>query len=107
MEQGLNRVFRRLGLLYPPDDILAAYRGVTSHIPKLRGNAVEYLENALQTDHRALVLPLVEQANDALPEFVASRYGLRPMATRSRSRRSCRERRVAPHRRPLRGRRPA
>ena len=79
MEQGLNRVFRRLGLLYPPDDILAAYRGATSHVPKLRGNAVEYLENALQTNHRALVLPLVEQANDALPEFVTSRYGLRPM----------------------------
>src|SRR5262249_11344710 len=66
-------------LLYPPSDILAAYRGVTSGAPKQRGNAVEYLENALNAGHRALVLPLVEQREDLLLGFVASRYHLQPM----------------------------
>jgi hypothetical protein len=80
LEQGLARVFRRLGLLYPPSDILAAYRGVTSATPKLQGNAVEYLENALHSGHRALVLPLVETSEDALLAFVASRYKLAPLS---------------------------
>jgi hypothetical protein len=79
MEQGLTRVFRRLGLLYPPTEILAAYRGVTSSTPKLYGNAVEYLENALQAHHRGLVLPLVEPSEDARLTFVAGRYNLGPM----------------------------
>jgi hypothetical protein len=80
MEQGLIRVFRGLGLLYPPNDILAAYRGITSSTPKLRGNAMEYLENALHADHRGLVLPLVEPSEDARLTFVAGRYKLGPMA---------------------------
>ena len=79
MDQGLVRVFRRLGLLYPPRDILAAYRGVTSNTPKQRGNAVEYLENALHPGHRALVLPLVEPSEDMLLGFVANRYKLSPL----------------------------
>jgi AAA family ATP:ADP antiporter len=78
MDQGLVRVFRRLGLLYPPRDILAAYRGVTSNTPKQRGNAVEYLENVLNPGHRALVLPLVEPGEDMLLGYVANRYKLSP-----------------------------
>ena len=79
MEQGLARVFRRLGLLYPPTDILAAYRGVTSNAPKQRGNAVEYLENALHPSHRALVMPLVEPSEEVLLSVVAERYKLSPV----------------------------
>ena len=77
-EQALNRVFRRLALLYPPQNILAAYRGVTSGEPRARGNAIEYLENALAADHRALVLPLVDDGGDEARIRVAEqRYGIR------------------------------
>ena len=79
MDQALIRVFRRLGLLYPPTDILAAYRGVTSDTAKQRGNAVEYLENALRSEHRSVVLPLVEASEDARLKFVSTHYKLGPM----------------------------
>ena len=79
MDQALVRVFRRLGLLYPPTDIFAAYRGVTSHAAKQRGNAVEYLENALSAGHRALVMPLVEPSDGVLLGVVADRYKLSPV----------------------------
>ncbi len=78
MDQALNRIFRRLGLLYPPSEILAAYRGVTSESPKRWGNAIEYLENALSAEHRNLVLPLLESRSDEVRLGVAeTRYGFR------------------------------
>jgi AAA family ATP:ADP antiporter len=64
MEQALDRIFRRLALLYPPRDIHAAYRGVTSGDARERGNAVEYVENALAAAHRDIVLPLVDAPDD-------------------------------------------
>ncbi len=78
MEQALNRVFRRLALLYPPQNILAAYQGVVSGHARLRGNAIEYLENALAPEHRGLVLPLVDDTGDAgRLRLAEQRYGLR------------------------------
>jgi hypothetical protein len=71
-------MFRRLSLMYPPAEIRAAYQGVISQHPKPRGNALEYLENALASEHRALVLPLVEETGDEEKLRLAdSRYGIR------------------------------
>jgi ATP:ADP antiporter, AAA family len=64
MDQALNRVFRRLALLYPAGNVYAAYRGLTAPDPKARGNALEYLENVLTQDHRGLVMPLVGDTSD-------------------------------------------
>jgi len=77
MDQSLNRVFRRLALLYPAQEIHASYRGVLSEDPRARGNAIEYLENALGTAHAALVMPLVAGAGDeALLKLAGERYGM-------------------------------
>jgi ATP:ADP antiporter, AAA family len=79
MEHALDRVFRRLTLLYPVTDLVAAYQGVRSSDPRLRGNAIEYLENALAPDHRRLVLPLVDDSGDAARLRLAEQlYGFRP-----------------------------
>ena len=79
MDFALDRVFRRLALLYPASDLLAAYQGVRSGQPRLRGNAIEYLENALAQDHRRLVVPLVDDSGDAARLRMAEqRYGFRP-----------------------------
>lgn len=79
MEFALDRVFRRLALLYPPGDVLAAWQGVRSSQPRLRGNAIEYLENALAQDHRRLVVPLVDDSGDAARLRLANQsYGYRP-----------------------------
>jgi hypothetical protein len=81
MEQSLNRVFRRLALLYPPQNILAAYQGVTSGQTRPRGNAIEYLENALTPEHRSLVLPLVDDTGDeGRLRLGEQRFGIRPAA---------------------------
>ena len=78
MEHALERVFRRLALLYPPQNVVAAYRGVTSDRPRLRGNAIEYLENALLPGHRRMVLPLVDDTGDeGRLKLADQRYGLR------------------------------
>ena len=78
MDQALDRVFRRLALIYPREDIYAAFRGVTSIDRRARGNAIEYLENALSAEHRELVLPLVDDSGDEERLRVArTRYGLR------------------------------
>ena len=74
--QALNRVFRRLALLYSPQDMLAAYHGVTAATPRRRGNAIEYLENALTTEHRGLVLPLVDDTGDEGRARIAEHHGI-------------------------------
>jgi AAA family ATP:ADP antiporter len=79
IDQSMNRVFRRLGLLYPPQNMAAAYQGITSAHPRPRANAIEYLENALAPEHRALVLPLVEErAESERMRLAEHRYRIRP-----------------------------
>jgi hypothetical protein len=75
--QALNRVFRRLALLYAPQDMLAAYHGVNAATPRLRGNAIEYLENALTAEHRGVVLPLVDDTGDEGRARIAEHHGIR------------------------------
>jgi len=56
MEQEFERVFRLLGLVYPPADIHNAYLSLTSHRPQLQANALEVLEHLLAPDlYRRLV----------------------------------------------------
>jgi AAA family ATP:ADP antiporter len=64
MEQALNRVFRRLALIYPARNMHAAWLGLNTSDSKQRGNSLEYLENALTPAHRTLVLPLVGDTSD-------------------------------------------
>lgn len=78
MEQSLNRVFRRLSLVYRSDEIMAAYQGILSNQPRLRGSALEYLDNALDPEDRALVLPLVDDTgDDEKLRWAETRFGIR------------------------------
>lgn len=78
MDQALDRMFRRLALIYPMGEILAARRGVGASDTKTRGHALEYLENALTPEHRELVLPLLDDTGDDRRMALAeSRYRLR------------------------------
>jgi ATP:ADP antiporter, AAA family len=59
MDHELERIFRLLGLLYPPRDIHNAYAGLTSGQPRIRSNAVEVLEHLVRSDlYRTLVCAL-------------------------------------------------
>jgi AAA family ATP:ADP antiporter len=50
MELELERIFRLLGLLYPPRDIHNAYAGLTSGQARIRSNAIEVLEHLVRSD---------------------------------------------------------
>ncbi|OGG53265.1 MAG: hypothetical protein A3F84_05145, partial [Candidatus Handelsmanbacteria bacterium RIFCSPLOWO2_12_FULL_64_10] len=60
-DQNLERIFRLLGLRYPPRDIFNAYRGVVSENPAAHANAVEFLDNVLDRDKKRYLFPFLEQ----------------------------------------------
>jgi AAA family ATP:ADP antiporter len=56
----LQRAFRILGLLYPPQDIYHAYLGVVSGNRIARASAVEFLDNVLERVTMRALLPMLE-----------------------------------------------
>ena len=77
MDQGLERVFRLLGLRYPPKDIYSAYNGIRSQKSHLRASAVEFLDNLLLPDQKQLLFPILEESS--LDSFIGkgdSRLGV-------------------------------
>jgi AAA family ATP:ADP antiporter len=83
--QSYNRVFRRLALLYPPLEIFSVYLGTMSEDARVRANAVEYIDRALPSELRSLVLPLLPGAKSAVRDELAdTRFSL-PRMTPSES----------------------
>lgn len=59
-EGSLDRLFRLLGLYYPTRDIIPIHRALVGNHDAQRINALEFLENLLDTGHKKLVIPLLE-----------------------------------------------
>lgn len=69
LDHNLERIFRLLGLKYPPDDIYSAYLGIQkSNEPDLRANAVEFLDNLLEPGLKRIIIPIAEST---MPETLA------------------------------------
>ncbi len=62
MDSSLERIFRLLGLKYPTEDIIPIYEGLQSNKPDLRANAVEFLENLLESSLKKILIPVLETA---------------------------------------------
>jgi AAA family ATP:ADP antiporter len=62
LDGNLERIFRLLGLKYPFEDILNIYQGIQSKKPEMRINAVEFLDNLLETNLKRVLVPIVETA---------------------------------------------
>ncbi len=62
LDLNLERIFRLLGLAYPPKDIFTAYLGITSTSRLSRANALEFLENVLRGEIKRCLLPLLDEA---------------------------------------------
>ena len=60
MEYELERIFRLLALLYPPQDVHNAFAGLTSQRPQLQANAVEVLEHLLRPELYRLLVYVVD-----------------------------------------------
>ena len=72
LDHGLEQIFTLLGLRYQQKDIEIAYQGILSEKQEIRANAIEFLDNLLQTNLKQTLLPLVENSiisnNDAETE---------------------------------------
>jgi AAA family ATP:ADP antiporter len=60
-DQCVERVLGLLGLLFPQQDVLTAYRGLHSSNPQLRANAIELLDTLLPPRWKVPVLTLVDE----------------------------------------------
>ncbi len=76
LDQTLNRIFRRLALIYPPRTTYAAWRSFQSGKGRA-GNAVEYLETTLEPQDCERVLPLIDDTTeDQRVALAVESYGL-------------------------------
>ncbi len=60
LENNLERIFDLLGVKYSAKDMDNAYKGVRSDKAELRANAIEFLDNYLDSRFKRLIIPLVE-----------------------------------------------
>jgi len=67
LDKNLERIFRLLGLRYPPKDIHNSYQRIISNKDRLRANAIEFLDNLLSKDIKKYLLPILDQVS---PEMV-------------------------------------
>ncbi|MEM6772946.1 MAG: hypothetical protein AAF597_20370, partial [Bacteroidota bacterium] len=68
-QQGnIERLFRLLGMRYPPADIIPAYRGLCSQDQEEKINALEFMDIMLEKNLKQLLIPVME-------------YGVRTNAT--------------------------
>ncbi len=70
LDQNLERIFRLLGLRYPPRDIYSAYLGLVSSRRALRASAVEFLDNVLDSSLKKYLFPIIDEGT---PEAIARR----------------------------------
>lgn len=61
--QSLERIFRRLALVYDTGDTLLAYQGYLSGNSRLRAQSIEYLDTILDADHKQKLLPVLEETS--------------------------------------------
>ncbi len=60
LDGDLERIFRLLGLKYPFDDIFTAYKGIRDDSNEQRINAIEYMDNLLDTNLKRVLVPIIE-----------------------------------------------
>jgi ATP/ADP translocase/HEAT repeat protein/CRP-like cAMP-binding protein len=60
-QRAVNRIFRLLGLVFPPDDIAAVRVALANSDSRLRSGATEYLDNLLSGEVRRRVMLLLEE----------------------------------------------
>jgi ATP:ADP antiporter, AAA family len=78
LRKTLERLFRLLGLRYPPKEIYSAYRAVSKPALYDASAALEFLDNILDRDLKRVLLPLLDA-----PEFALDRgreiFGVRQL----------------------------
>jgi AAA family ATP:ADP antiporter len=60
LDASLERLFRLLGLKYPPVEMYSAYKGIRSRDREIRMGAMEFLDNILDGRLKHVVMPVIE-----------------------------------------------
>lgn len=77
LDQSLERLFRLLGLRYPPEEIYDAYQAVRSSRAQRRAAALEFLDNTLEGPLKRVLLPILEESSwDRLQPLAKEHFGL-------------------------------
>jgi AAA family ATP:ADP antiporter len=66
LRQTLERLFRLLGLRYPPREIYSAYLGICQHSGEMHTAALDFLDNVLERDLKRVLLPLLDAPGHVL-----------------------------------------
>jgi AAA family ATP:ADP antiporter len=83
LDATLDRIFRRLGLLYPAREVFLGYRAFAGSSRRTRAQALEYLEALLLPEDRRLLVPLLDASHDRRALLTGSLYGLQPYTRES------------------------
>ena len=67
LKESVERMFRLLGLRYPPKEIYAVYRAVQKQRSEELANAVEFLDNVVERDLKRILLPLFDASVHGRP----------------------------------------
>ena len=62
LDATLERIFRLLGLKYPPEDVIPAYLGIKNVNQDIRSHSVEFLDNLLEPNLKKYLIPVAETA---------------------------------------------
>jgi len=60
LDASLERLFRLLGLKYPPTEMFKAYKGIRSEDLEIRMSAMEFLDNVLDINLKQVLMPVIE-----------------------------------------------
>jgi ATP/ADP translocase len=77
LERPVERLFRLLGLHYPPRDINAARRAVRRGTPRELANAIDFLDTILNQELKRFVLPLIDSM-ESPEQSGLMLFGIRP-----------------------------
>jgi AAA family ATP:ADP antiporter len=78
LDGNLERIFKLLGLKYPPDEMFSVYRSIKNKVPDLHINIIEYLDNVLDTNLKKMIIPIIETAMlETITEETISNLNLR------------------------------
>jgi ATP:ADP antiporter, AAA family len=80
LEQTLERLFRLLGLCYPPREIYSAYLAMQRGKGEQQTAAVEFLDNVLERDVKRYTIPLLD-STDRLADVGRDLFRVEPKTT--------------------------
>jgi len=60
MDATLERIFRLIGLEYPPNDIYGAYLSIRSLDSEQRAEAIEFLDNLISNELKSYLFPIID-----------------------------------------------